>query len=138
MHGRYSHLGVAILPKSVYIICMVIREKAEIMSLGNVNAKLLIEKAVQRYYQAEVDKIKKHGKFHDHFIQSERIVVRRLAAFAMRYDNDMTFTQIAKELGVSYSLVKYDLRYIENYVKLFFTKHMKLNSFGEVMEVCNG
>jgi len=93
------------------------------MTLGNVNAKILIEKAIQDYYRNNV-------KFH-----KERIVVRRIAAFDMFYTNNMTYTEIADVVGVnSLSTIRHDIDKVFFYVRWFLMKQLKIKTVAEAFE----
>lgn len=83
------------------------------MSLGNVNAKILIEKAVQDYYRYQI-KIRPHT--------DEKVFVRRIAAFDMHYSDGLSISEIAKELDVSVSLVPVDIAKVVSYLKWYMTK----------------
>jgi len=97
---------------------MVIREKAEIMSLGNVNAKLLIEKAVQDYHRYEMRSCAGSPK-PKHRYNRHRLTVRKIAAFGMHFYDNMSYAEIARELDIPPSLTKYNINEVRGYVKHF-------------------
>lgn len=92
------------------------------MTLSNVNAKILLEKAVQEYYRSQI-------KFRD-----ERLVVRRIAAFDLYVGQGLKLKEVAEILGVKPTTVDRDVAVISRNLRWYMTRMFKINNVAEALQ----